>query len=173
MTKRIVILLLLFLSSFHNFAIPPFSTAIGYGPELIYNLPLSEIGIGARVHIPISNHIFVSPQLNYFIPIGQIHELNLNLHASYLFNPWSKYGLYLTAGPYFNYWINYKQSGYAKAKPFNFAAELGGGAMKNMGCMRPFLEWRYNAKWSESNVRIGLIYFPKICKGRRKCSTYS
>ncbi len=134
---------------------------------------MSEIGIGARAHFHLDNHWLVSPQLNYFIPIGQIHEINLNLHASYIIKPWSKYTPYITAGPYFNYWINHKESAYIKAKALNLGAEIGGGILKNQGCIRPFAEWRFNAKWIESNVRIGFTYYPRVCKGIRKCSTYS
>lgn len=171
LSKKFLLIPLLFLLS-KSFSVPPFHKMIGYGPELIYNLPLSEIGIGARAHYIIDNHWILSPQLNYFIPIGQIHEINLNLHGTYLFNPWSRYTPYLTAGPYFNYWINHSESGHPKAKPFNMAAELGGGVLKNLGCMRPFAEWRFNAKWSESNVRIGFIYYPNICKSNKRCPSY-
>lgn len=172
MRVQLLFICLLFIS-FKGAAVPPFNDAPGFGPELIYNLPLSEIGIGARAHFHLDNHWLVSPQLNYFIPIGQIHEINLNLHASYIIKPWSKYTPYITAGPYFNYWINHKESAYIKAKALNLGAEIGAGILKNQGCIRPFAEWRFNAKWIESNVRIGFTYYPRVCKGIRKCSTYS
>lgn len=172
--RKISFLLFISLSilSTSSYAVPPFSREIGYGPELIYNLPLNELGIGARAHIPLDNHWIASPQLNYFLPIGQIHELNLNLHIMYIVSPWNRYSPYLTAGPYFNYWINHKESADPRAKALSFAAEIGGGVLKNSGCMRPFAEWRYNAKWSESNLRIGFVLYPNICRNNAKCGTY-
>lgn len=172
MRFRIITLACIFFCFLQSYAIPPFRKSLGLGPEIVYNLPLNEWGIGARAHYNLDYHWILSPQLNYFIPVGQIHELNLNLHVSYVFNPYSKYGVYLTAGPYFNYWINHSESGSSKAKPFSFAAEVGGGVLKNFGCLRPFAEWRFNAKWIESNVRVGFVYYPRICKEERKCTTY-
>jgi len=151
---------------------PPVNSSAGFGPELIYNLPLEEIGFGVRGHIPLRYHWFVSPQLNYFPPFAQLHELNFNLHASFLINPQNRFGFYITGGPYFNYWINYANSVKKKATVFNYGAELGIGILKNYGCLRPFAEWKYNAKWDESNVRIGFIYFPRVCRRVYKCATY-
>ena len=172
MRFRTIVIIGFLLITFKSYSIPPFNKNLGLGPELIYNLPLNELGIGARAHYNINYHWILSPQLNYFLPIGQIHELNLNLHASYVFNPWDRYGIYLTAGPYFNYWINHEDSGYEKAKAFSLSAEAGIGVLKNFGCLRPFAEWRYNAKWNESNIRAGFIYYPRICREERKCTTY-
>lgn len=174
MTMRLktALIILLICSTFKSYSVLPFRKSLGLGPELIYNLPLNEWGIGARVHFNFDRRWFLSPQLNYFIPLGDIHEVNLNFHISYILNPYSKYGIYLTAGPYFNYWINHAQSSSDRAKPFSLAAEVGGGVVKNSGCIRPFAEWRFYAKWIESNVRIGFIYYPKICKAKRKCTTY-
>ena len=172
MKLRILIFLSILSLSYKGNSIPPFSNDFGIGPEIIYNLPLSGVGIGIRAHYHLNYHLFVSPQLNLFPGIGGVKELNLNLHASYIINPWDKWGVYLTGGPYINYWMSYASSAKENAKPFNFAAELGGGVLKNSGCLRPFVEWRYNARWSESNVRLGFNYYPKICRENKKCTTY-
>lgn len=169
--RKILIVCLIF-SAFQSYSIPPFRKNLGLGPEIIYNLPLNEWGLGVRAHYNLDYHWILSPQLNYFIPVGQIHEINLNLHASYVINPWDKYGVYLTAGPYLNYWINHSESASPRAKPFSLSAEAGGGIIKNFGCIRPFAEWRYNVKWRESNIRAGFIYYPRICREERKCTTY-
>lgn len=172
MKIRILFLFSFLMSAVKGYAIPPFEHDLGFGPELIYNLPLSGIGVGARAHYNLDYHWIVSPQVNFFPGISGVRELNLNLHASYVVNPWDRWGVYLTGGPYINYWMNHESSAKKDAKAFNVFAEVGVGALKNSGCFRPFLEWRYNAKWSESNVRLGFIYYPKICRENRKCTTY-
>jgi len=172
MKIRVLIFLSILSLSFKDNSIPPFSNDFGLVPEIIYNLPLSGIGIGARAHYHLNYHLLVSPQLNFFPGIKGVREMNLNLHASYIINPWDKVGIHLTAGPSLNYWMNHEASAKENAKAFNFAAELGAGVLKNSGCIRPFLEWRYNVTWSESNVRVGFNYYPKICTENKKCTSY-
>jgi hypothetical protein len=47
----------------------------------------------------------------------------------------------------------------------NWDAELGGG-LTNRACLRPFIEYRYNFKWKETNLQIGIMYFFKCKKGK-------
>jgi hypothetical protein len=151
--------------------VPP-KTSFGFGPELIYNLPLSEFSIGARAHYHLNDYIFLSPQISYTPPIKNIHELNLNTHIGYIFKPFKNYSPYATAGLYGNLWFNYQQSPMEKAKLLNFGGEIAGGILKTYGCVRPFAEYRINLKWFESYARVGINIYKNQCHPKRVCSTY-
>ena len=146
---------------------------IGVGPEIIYNLPINEPGIGLRAHLHFNDYLFLSPQVSYFPGFINIQELyagaSLNLKLFYT----KKWGPYLTAGGFYNGWLNFANSGITGAKMNNFAFEGGAGFTKNTGCWRPFLEYRVNSKWWESNLRLGiLVYFGNCGKKQTYCPAY-
>lgn len=135
-------------------------TEWGVGAEAIYNVPIKGFGFGIRSHIHFSNRLFISPQISYFPAWNQVVEWYYGANVNYNLMPAKKWGAYLLAGPYYNRWTNFASSEYSKAKLNNFSGELGAGIVKNHGCFRPFIEYRANSKWWESNLRIGFnVYF--------------
>ena len=103
-------------------------------------------------------HIFTAP----------IHELYLGLSGNVkLFPDWN-WTPYLTVGGFYNYWINFAASPIANPSAHNFAGEGGIGLTKNFGCYRPFLSYRVNSKWWESNYRIGVVVYFGDCKGNKR-----
>ena len=141
---------------------------VGVGAELIYNAPIGEPGIGIRAHLHSTDYIFFSPQLFYYPGIRNIHELYLGLSGNVkLFPDWN-WTPYLAGGGVYNYWINFAASPIANPSAHNFAGEGGIGLTKNFGCYRPFLSYRVNSKWWESNYRIGVVVYFGDCKGNKR-----
>jgi hypothetical protein len=134
--------------------------AVGGG--LIYNLQTKSFGIDARAEYPVESislleGLTVSPQLSYYPWFNRIHEFYLgsSVHLGvYSVKNWKFYGLTTLS---YNGWINYNNSNINNAKFSNLGFELGAGVTTN-SCIRPFLEYRYNLKWREASLRIGLLY---------------
>lgn len=139
----------------------------GVGPEIMYNIPIKGLGIGVRSHLHLSERLFVSPQISFYPGWNQIVESYWGANINYNLSQSTKWGVFLNAGPYYNHWSNYESSDYSKAQQANFTAEFGGGLVKNFGCVRPFLEYRVNSKWWESNLRLGFNVYFGGCKGRK------
>ncbi len=62
-----------------------------------------------------------------------------------------------------------------KIRQKNIVVEAGGGLVRNNGCIRPFLENRYDFKWKEDNLQIGIYIYPGACGGfqrKEKCPAY-
>lgn len=132
----------------------------GIGGELAYNIPIKGFGFGVRSHLHFSKRIVVAPQYAYYPGWNKVSESYFGVDLHYNFTPDLKWGLYGTAGPYYNHWSNFEESLFSKAQLVNFSTEFGGGVIKNNGCVRPFMEFRANSKWWESNLRLGvLVYF--------------
>jgi hypothetical protein len=147
----------------------------GIGAELAYNIPISEIGFGIRSHLHFTDRIVVAPQIAYFPGFTNINEFYFGANLHFNFTPETKWGVYGIAGPHYNRWMNWENSTLDKAQLSNFTAELGGGIVKNTGCLRPFLEYRADSKWWESNLRLGLLVYFGDCSGRSKdiCPAYT
>jgi hypothetical protein len=141
---------------------------IGYGPELVFNAPISEPGIGVRSHMHFQRYFFLAPQITYFPGIVNIHELYAGASINLKLLPDNNWSFYATGGAYYNMYINYASSANTLAKLHNFDLEGGGGITKNFGCYRPFLEYRVNSKWLESNFRLGVMFYFGDCKGKTK-----
>jgi hypothetical protein len=145
----------------------------GVGVSAIYNFQTEAFGVGARAEIGIVNRLSVVPQGLYFFQFNKVHEVEgaINLHYR-LFYLGRFYG-YLLAGGTANYWMNYAESHYDKAKPFNVIAQVGGGMAYGDGKFRPFAEYWYNPIWKEGSVHVGLMYYPEW-NGRNKgdCPAY-
>lgn len=137
----------------------------GVGAEVIYNIPINGIGIGLRSHVHIADRWFLSPQVSNYPGWNQVSEYYFGANLNYNFLPYTKWGIYAAVGPYYNHWSNFASSDYSKAQRANFSAEMGGGIVKNFGCIRPFLEYRANTKWWESNLRLGFNVYFNSCGG--------
>lgn len=134
-----------------------YSQKIGVGVSAIYNFQTEGFAPGLRAEIPFGRFSIV-PQVSYYASFNKVNEYyaGLSLHLN-LFNikSWTFYGL--GHGSY-NGWMNYGVSPMKDVGYSNWNAELGGG-ITTTKCLRPFIESRYNFKWKETNLRIGVMYF--------------
>jgi hypothetical protein len=160
-----VIAVLFFLLACH-FA---YSQQNGLGGSAIYNFQTNSIGLGLRAEFPLKSielldGLSIVPQASYFPSFNKITEFYIGTSAHlgvYTIRKWRFYGLVNLS---YNGWINYKESDMQNAKFSNLGIE-GGVGMTMKKCTRPFLEFRYNAKWREANVQFGFIYTIK-CERR-------
>ncbi len=145
----------------------------GVGVSAIYNFQTEAVGVGARAEIGLLNRLSVAPQVMYFMPFNKVHELfgavNLHYRVVYL----GKFYSYLIAGGSANYWMNYAESPWKRAKPFSVIAEVGVGVAYGEKQFRPFAEYRYNPVWLEGSIHVGLMYYPDWMRGSRSsCPAY-
>jgi hypothetical protein len=145
-------------------------SSIGYGGSIIYNFATAGFGADLRVKIPLHNWFSLVPEVSYFPAFNPYHEIYAGMALHYEIFSIGSYNLYLAAGGYYNYWINADDFAPGQKKQNNFAPEAGGGLVRNRGCIRPFIEDRYDFKWKEDNIRIGIYFYPGSCGNRKeKC----
>lgn len=134
-----------------------YSQKFGVGASAMYNFQTESIGAGIRAEFPFNNFSIV-PQISYYPGFNKINEYyaGVSVHCN-LFNihRWIFYAL--VSGAY-NAWINYQDSPMKNAKYSNWDLE-GGLGVKTSNCIRPFLEYRYNLHWKETNIQLGFMYF--------------
>ena len=136
---------------------------VGIGADVMYNFQTESIGVGARVSIFPNNRLSFVPQFSYYPGFNKIHEFYLGMGLEYKFLLRDKYHLYAIAHGAYNNWLNYSVSAMDGAKQTNWNLEGGIGISTNK-CLRPFLEYRYNLKFRETHLRLGLLYILG-CKG--------
>jgi hypothetical protein len=141
--------------------------AWGYGGSIIYNFATEGFGADLRIKIPIHDRLFAVPEISYFPAFDRYHELYAGAALHYEFYTLATYNLYAAAGGYYNNWLNSEDFAPSQKKQNNFVPEAGGGMVRNYGCIRPFIEDRYDFKWKENNLRIGIYWYPGSC-GRKK-----
>jgi len=147
----------------------------GVGAEIAYNIPINEIGFGVRSHLHFSDRFVIAPQFTFYPGFSNINEFYFGANLNFNLTPETKWGVYAIAGPHYNRWINWEKSLLNKASLSNFTAEMGAGIVKNSGCIRPFLEYRADSKWWESNLRLGILVYFGDCSGKNKhiCPAYT
>lgn len=146
---------------------------IGFGGELAYNLPINEIGLGVRSHIHVNQNWFLSPQLSYYPGFINTHEIYAGLGLNYNFIPDAKWGIYPIVAVLYNRWFNYESFNNNTSQLNNFIPEIGIGSVKNFGCIRPFIEYKINANWWESNLRLGALVYFGSCNNKKVCPAYT
>lgn len=141
---------------------------IGAGVSAIYNFQSESFGAGIRGSVFPTKRLSFSPQFSYFFPFNKVTEYTLGLAVEYkaIYRP--KFHIYGLLHGGYNKWINYKQSAMKDAKPTNFNFEAGVGISTNK-CLRPFLEYRYNVRFLETHLNLGLLYIFG-CKNRSSVS---
>jgi len=157
---KTILLLIVILCQFESLS----AQKLGVGASAIYNLQTESFGGGIRAEFPMCNFSIV-PQIAYYPAFNKINEyyLGLALHQNlFHIRSWTFY-LLLHGG--YNGWINYTISHMDNAKYSNWDLE-GGVGIKTNRCFRPFLEYRYNLKWKETNLQLGFMYFFN-CKNSR------
>jgi len=141
------------------FIIPFFCRAqnLGIGGDVQYNFETNGVGFGLRAAIFPNKKLSFTPEISYYPGFNQVQELLIAATADYTLFKVKSFNFYAIGQLAYNDWISYKTSPEVGAKQNNLNLELGGGVTTNK-CLRPFLEWRYNAIFREANIRIGLIY---------------
>lgn len=156
--RFILSLLIVFFVANHSYS--QFQTNIGGG--MIYNFQTRSVGIDIRTEqvlpqVDLLEGVIIAPQIAYYPWFNNIHEFYIgsSVHVGlYSYKKWIGYGL---ANISYNGWINHSESAASNAKFSNLGFEMGGG-ITNSSCTRPFIEYRYNFKWREGNIRAGVVY---------------
>ncbi len=135
-----------------------FNQNIGAGVSGLYNFQSESSGVGARVNVFPNSRISLIPQFSYYsIFLGTISEWTLGLGVEAKVIRTNQLNFYLLAHSGYNHWINASSSPLEGATTSNWNLEGGGGITTN-GCLRPFIEQRYNFKFQESHLQVGLVY---------------
>jgi hypothetical protein len=142
---------------------------IGYGAAVIYNFATEGFGIDIRAKIPIRSRLSIVPEISYYPSFNSYHEFYGGAALHYEFYALRNYNLYAATGGYYNDWMNAGEFITGEKEQTNFVCEAGGGLVRNYGCIRPFIEDRYDFKWKENNLRIGIYWYPGACKKNEKC----
>ncbi len=141
------------------------------GGSLVYNLHTRSLGLGVRAEIPLEKvdlleGISIVPQLTYYPPFNPVHEFYLgsSVHLGvYSIDRWLFYTL---ANVSYNGWINNDDTQYREGKFSNLGIEAGIGVSAEIKkCFHPFFECRYNFKWNDLSLGLGLLYTLK-CERR-------
>ncbi|MFM7021792.1 MAG: hypothetical protein ACKOXB_02355 [Flavobacteriales bacterium] len=147
---------------------------VGFGFAGIWNYTAMTYGADLRAHLIVSHRWTIAPQLQYYPSFNRFHDFYAGTSLHYNFTPSYQWGIYALAHGSYHNWINYATSTDADARQHNWNAEPGIGIIRNYGCVRPFAEARYNIKWSEGNLRIGLTFFFGDCGGNHAvCPAYT
>lgn len=146
---------------------------IGYGAEIAYNIPIESAALGLRMHVKVDDNWFLSPQFAIFPGLMNTQELYAGMNLNYSLFPKAKWTIYPMVGAFYNRWFNHENYINNLAELDNFAPEFGLGILKNKGCWRPFLEYRANPLWWESNIRLGVVFYFGECFVKYLCPAYS
>lgn len=141
---------------------------IGAGVDVMYNFQTESFGAGARVNIFPNNRLSFVPQFSYYFPFNKVEEYYAGLGLEYKVFMRDRFNFYLIAHGAYNSWLSYEHSALKGAQLNNWNAE-GGIGITNNRCLRPFLEYRYNIKFRETHLRLGVLYVFG-CSGRKKHS---
>lgn len=146
---------------------------LGFGVSGSYNIQSEGWGFGARSELFVLKPLSVVIQGQYYPAFNKVHEVigGAELHYAPFYHRIVR--PYALAGGSVNWWPNFNQSNYDKAKPLSFIAEVGGGAVFLDKKWRPFAEFRYNPFYLEGAVHVGIMFFPNL-KGRNRyeCPAY-
>ncbi len=138
----------------------------GYGGAVAYNFHVEGFGADVRVKIPLVSGLSVVPEFSYYPSFNEYHEYYAGAALHWEVLNLGSYNFYIVGAGYYNNWINANEFSPGPRKQRNFVAEAGGGLVRNYGCIRPFIEDRYDFKWKENNLRIGIYVYPGACGGR-------
>lgn len=166
--------LILFLSiTLFVFSFSSSAQTIGVGADVIYNFQTNGFGAGARVNIFPNNRLSFVPQFSYFPSFNIVNEYFIGMSLEYKVIRRDKFNIYAIAHGAYNSWVSYKTSPMKNAKQDNWNAELGIGISNNR-CIRPFFEYRYNFKFYEGHIRLGILYIFGCRKGNSndRCAAY-
>ncbi len=140
---------------------------IGIGLGGIYNFRTNSLGYDIRLHWQVTSRLAIVPQYNRFPAFNKVFEQYYGLDVDYTIIPGAPQ-VYLLAGIEKNNWFNYAEFKNEYSKPEAITSEGGLGLRFSKGCVKPYVELRYNFVWQEINARAGIIFFFGGCDGGRK-----
>ncbi len=153
------------------------SQNIGIGADVIYNFQTESVGAGARVNFFPNNRLSIVPQFAYYFAFNKVSEYFLGLGLEFKVIRREKFFIYGIAHGGYDKWMNYESSPMKGAKPNNWNLD-GGIGISTPTCIRPFLEYRYNLKFMETHLRLGVLYIFGCRKGGggghrdKRCDAY-
>lgn len=146
---------------------------LGLGVSGSYNIQSEGWGFGLRSELFVLKPLSIVVQGQYYPSFNEVHEVigGAELHYAPFYHRIVR--PYALAGGSVNWWPNFNQSNYDKAKPLSFIAEVGGGAVFLDKQWRPFVEFRYNPFYLEGAVHVGVMFFPNLQgRNRYECPAY-
>lgn len=147
-------------------SIPGKSQNFGIGASAMYNFQSEGLGVGVRGNFYPNNRLSFVPQVSYYkIILGTVNEFTLGLGVEYKLFYIRSFNFYALAHGGYNHWLNPEISPMENPQTANWNAEGGIGITTNH-CLRPFLEYRYNVKFQETHLSLGLLYIFG-CQGGR------
>lgn len=135
-----------------------------FGGAVIYNIQTSGLGLDLRAEFPLTRinlleGLSIVPQVAYYPWFNPVSEFYIGsaVHLGvYTINTWRFYAL---ANVSYNGFINHENNTEREGSFSNLGLDAGIGVSKKIRkCWHPFFEFRYNAWWSELNMRLGLMY---------------
>ncbi len=131
--------------------------AFGAGASAIYNFQSESFGAGLRGSFFTDKPLSITPQFSYFFPFNKVHEFTLGLGLEYKFLHGRYLNYYGILHGGYNRWMSYERSTLEHAKPNNWNLE-GGIGVAMTRCIRPFAEYRYNLKFQETHLSLGVLF---------------
>lgn len=146
----------------------------GIGGAGIYDFQTEGFGADLRADFHVLENVSIVPEVSYYFSFNPIHELYAGLSIHYLFPVFKSWSPYVSLSALYNNWINANEYSNGLRKADNFTPEVGGGIVRSRGCLRPFVENRYDTKWKESNLRVGVLFYFNSCNCFKKadCPAY-
>ncbi len=148
--KKILFISFLIFNIFSN------AQNLGVGASGLYNFQSESWGIGPRASLFPNNTISYVPQFSYYL-FGPVSEFTAGLGIELKIKRGNLFTYYLLAHGGYNQWLNSGSSAMEGAQGPNWNLEGGGGITTNR-CLRPFIEYRYNVKFQETHLQLGLMY---------------
>jgi hypothetical protein len=137
--------------------------ALGIGG--VYNFKTEGTAPAVRLTFPLLGRIYASPRFAYFPSFNKVHEYYAGIDIQSHFYLSETLIPYIFAGACYNNWINSNKFNNKLAQKNNIVAEGGLGLIFSLGCINPFAEYRYDAKWEEGSVEIGILLRFGSCFG--------
>ena len=155
MTTRIIIVSL-FVNIFLSTEL--WSQRIGVGADVMWNFQTESFGAGVRVPILPNNRLSFVPQFSYYFPFNPVHEYYAGMALEYKIIRRRKIDFYILAHGAYHSWLNFETSPMKDAKKSQLGTGEAGIGIVGTKCWRPFLEYRYNVRFKETHLRMGIIY---------------
>lgn len=129
----------------------------GVGGSAMYNFQTESFGLGARANFFPNSTLSFVPQFTYYPGWGPVKEYMIGMALELKIKRGNTLNWYLLGHGAYNNWQNHENSAMEGAEPSNINLEAGLGVATN-SCLRPFLEYRYNTRFQETHLRLGLLY---------------
>jgi hypothetical protein len=165
MKKTTVLLVFLIFSICAHSQKDKTSFQIGVGG--LYNFQTEGKAADIRLMFPLTEGIYFTPRLSYFPSSNKVHEIYAGADIDYFLLLSRKITPYIYLGGYYDYWTNSNEFQNKLAKEDNVVYEGGGGLVFNFGCINPYIEGRYDAKWKEGSLGAGLMVRFGSCFGSK------